>query len=339
VAYWFAKKRRADTGVPVGIIDCWWGGTSVTCWLDRNSLELTEAGRAYLREEEARSAGITMEAYLAAEEQFSQEMAAWNDKVSQAKRQLGEDAPWTEVEAVAGVCPWNPPAGPGSPYRPGGLYEHMLRRVVPVRLTGILYYQGEEDTGRTNHYGLLMSQLILLWRKLFRETDLPFLFVQLPGWGGSGDHEAWPRLRWQQEEVFRTIRNTGLAVTIDLGDRENIHPTEKRPVGERLAEQSRRVVDGLEAAESPRIRSVRWENSRVTLLPDAPVSGELTGFELRDTAGNWHRAGAVYRGENIELTLPDGRPVTAARYAWLDWPEPTLFGENGLPLAPWLGEA
>lgn len=338
VAYWFAKKRRADTGVPVGVIDCWWGGTSITCWMSRESLLETAAGQRYIEEDQRRSAGITMEDYLRAEQGFLSGMSAWNDRVAEARRQLPPDTPWREIEEIAGPCPWNPPAGPGSPYRPAGLYDAMLRRVTPMRLSGVIYYQGEEDAERTDRYELLMARLISLWRSDFRDDALPFLFVQLPGWGGCGDHDAWPRLRWAQEQVFRSVRHTGMAVTIDLGEQENIHPTEKKPVGLRLAEQAGIVADGLPGEESSRIVSAFWQEDSVLLRLSQPVAGALTGFQLRDGHRCWHPAAAAREEDGIRLTLPEAEGITGARYAWLDWPEVTLFGGNGLPLAPWKEE-
>ena len=336
VAYWFAKRRRADTGAPVGIIDCWWGGTSVTCWLDGETLAATAAGQTYLREWAEKSEGVTMDAYLAAEKIFTDNLDAWNRRVAQVKTALPPDAPWAAIEAEAGPCPWFPPYGPGSQYRPAGLYGTMLRRIMPAGLNGILYYQGEEDACRTDRYDLLMGQLIGLWRRDFRDASLPFLFVQLPGWGGAEDHEAWARLRWQQEEVHRALRSTGLAVTIDLGDRENIHPTDKRPVGERLADQALRVADGADAPESPRVAGIALRGREAALTLSAPVAGEPAGFETMGPDGAWRPAQAEVRG--AEILLRSDREITAARYAWLDWPEVKLFGLNGLPLAPWRSE-
>ncbi len=333
VAYWFGKRRRADLGVPVGIIDCWWGGTSVTCWLDEETLAATAAGQAYLDEWAEKSAGVTMEAYLEAEKAFMDGMDVWNRRVAEVKAKLAPDAPWAAIEAEAGPCPWYPPYGPGSQYRPAGLYHTMLEKIMPVGLTGGLYYQGEEDACRTDRYDLLMGQLIGLWRRDFRDDALPFLYVQLPGWGGAGDHEAWPRLRWQQEQVCRALRRTALAVTIDLGDRENIHPTDKRPVGERLAALARRVVDGAQAPESPRVTGIALRGREAVLTLSAPVAGKPDGFETLAPDGVWLPARAEVAGDRI--TLRAENEIRAARYAWLDWPEVSLAGADGLPLAPW----
>ncbi len=105
VAYWFAKKTRAHRNVPVGIIDCWWGGTSVTCWLPEDVLRSTTAGQRYLREYEEKSAGVTMEDYLKAEDAFMRDLNAWNDRVARIREIRGQDTPWAEIEAQAGPCP------------------------------------------------------------------------------------------------------------------------------------------------------------------------------------------------------------------------------------------
>ena len=339
VAYWFGKRLRETLKVPVGIIDCWWGGTSVTCWMDEETLASTEAGRRYLDEYAQKSAGVTMEAYLKAEDQFMRALNAWNDKVAEVKKRIPAGAAWSEIEAEAGPCPWFPPVGPGSQYRPCGLYRTMLTRVMPATLTGMLYYQGEEDSGRTDRYDLLMGQLIGLWRRSFGDDALPFLFVQLPGWGGMEDHEAWPRLRLQQAAVCKALRNTGLAITIDLGDRENIHPTDKKPVGERLCAQALRVIYGMEADVSPEAVGVRHLPGRLEITLSAPAecrSAEATGFEVQDAAGVWHEARAVLQGDRILLSSPEVPQPLRARYAYLDWPEPVVFGTGGLPLAPFL---
>ena len=342
VAYWFAKKARAHLNVPVGIIDCWWGGTSITCWLSKETLEATAAGQKYLDEYAQKSAGVTMEAYLEAEKAFMDGMDAWNKRVAEAKAALGADAPWAEIEARAGVCPWNPPVGPGSQYRPHCLYDNMLLRIIPAGVNGFLWYQGEEDTARTDRYDLLMSQLIAEWRFDFGGScgdELPFLFVQLPGWGGSGNHSEWPRLRLQQDAVCKATRNTGLAITIDLGDRENIHPTDKRPVGERLFELARSVAWGERGEQSPEAVGLEHLPGALRIRLSAPLTHQgpgAKGFEVSGSDFAWHPAEAAVTGDTILLTCPEVPEPRRARYAFLDWPEVELKGGNGLPLAPFM---
>ena len=342
VACFFALRLRAWRNVPVGIIDCWWGGTSICCWLDEPSLLETAEGARCLQLYREQAGDKDMEAYLREEQRFLAEMDAWNEKVAQLKRER-PGAPWSEISPLAGVCPWNPPMGPGSPYRPCGLAERMLKPLAPVALTGILYYQGEEDTGRTRRYDLLMHSLIRMWRRLFRDEELPFLFVQLPMWidAGAQDSFLWPALRQAQWKVWRETRNTGLAVLIDQGEYDNIHPTDKKPVGDRLFEQAKLVVYGQPGEESP--RPVGWHTAGDGLLVQlsAPVherEGEAELFELRGADGRWRRAACRIRGSELRLSAPGLALPVAARYAWTDWAKVRVFGENGLPLAPFVLE-
>ena len=134
-----------------------------------------------------------METWLAEEKQFQDTFGAWNLTVEKYKHEH-PGVPWDDVVAACGLVPWNPPAGPGSPYRPGGLAETMVREIIPVTVTAVLFYQGEEDTTKTDHYDELFTLLIRTWRTWFREEDLPFLFVQLPMWidSGAADTFLWP---------------------------------------------------------------------------------------------------------------------------------------------------
>ena len=153
---------------------------------------------------------------------------------------------WDDLVAAIGPCPWEPPAGPASPYRPAGLYDTMIAPLVPLALTGILYYQGEEDAWRTTKYDTLMMSLIDRWRSAFQGEDLPFLFVQLPMWieKGAEDSKNWPALRLRQSEARDRMRNTGMVCLLDQGEFDNIHPTNKRVVGERLFELAKIMIYG-----------------------------------------------------------------------------------------------
>lgn len=341
VAYFFARRLREKLDVPVGVIDCYWGGTSVTAWMDEEALRATAEGTRYLDEYAKLVGDKTEAAYLAEEEAFQREMQAWNDRVAALKAEQ-PGITWPEINREAGECPWHPPVGCGSPYRPGGLAETMLKRVVPATLTGALFYQGEDDAGRTTCYDVLLASMVVRWRALFRDETLPFLNVQLPMWIAAGAQEDgnWPRVRRAQERVWKTLRHTGLAVTIDCGEYDNIHPTDKRTVGERLAEQAMRVVYGRPGEESPRAVSMTAAAGEAEITLSAPVRA-LDGnppalLEAAGWDGVYHPAQGRVEGALLRVTSPDVPEVVSVRYAWVDWGKVNLFGENGLPLAPFL---
>ena len=341
VAYFFARSlRKAHPEVPVGIIGCYWGGTSITCWLDEETLRTSAEGCRYLAAWRQAGGDKSMQEYLTEEKQFTDTLAAWNGQVDAYKAEH-PDAAWPDIAAACGPCPWNPPAGPGSPYRPAGLVTPMLSQVAPAALTGILFYQGEEDTGRTDRYDELMVLLVRRWRALFQAAELPFLFVQLPMWldFGAEDTFRWPLIRLQQAAVRDALRNTGMVCLLDEGEYGNIHPTAKRVVGERLAGLALQLVYGEAGEQSPRALSKRTEGDCLIVELSAPaVTKDQKPPRLLEIAGEdecFQPAQAAVSGREVRLRA-EGVPHPAqVRYAWTDYSDlVNLFGENGLPVEP-----
>ena len=341
-AYFFAMKLQPALNVPVGIIDCYWGGTSITCWMDEETIEATAEGRRYLAEYEKNSQGKTLEEYLKEEEAFCQETCAWEKQAEEIMRRDPDTTP-QQLKAALGPYPWHPPIGCGSPYRPNGLFHTMLERVVPMTLTGVLYYQGEEDTWRTERYDILLTSYILRLRELFRDNELPFLNVQLPMWidAGAQDSKTWPRLRMAQDKVYRNVRNTGLVILLDEGEFDNIHPTNKRVVGERLFLEAMDVVyrQPAEKAVLACGHSIRDHALCVALTAEVVDSGE--GDYLMEIAGEdgaFVPADVAVEGDLLRLSNPSVERPVKARYAWTDYAIVRLRGKNGLPLAPFVIE-
>lgn len=341
VAYFFAVKLRAKLGVPVGVIDCYWGGTSVTCWMDEACLRSTAEGTRYLTDYAAQVGEKTLEQWQAEEDAFQAEMAEWNGKVSALKEE-NPAITWPEIVVSAGECPWHPPVGLGSPYRPGGLVETMTKRVAPVAVTAILYYQGEEDAWRTDCYDVLLASYVRQMRELLMDDALPFLNVQLPVFINASDKvddHKWGDLRHAQELVYRQVANTGLACIIDCGEFDNIHPTDKRTPGERLFEQAMTVVYGEKGEKSPMATGKYTVGNTLTVTLDAPVAVTREGDECAEIAGAdgvWHVAAIAADGDKLRLTSAEVPEPVAARYAHANWCKVRLFGENGLPLAPFI---
>lgn len=333
------QMRRKHPEIPVGIIGCYWGGTSVTCWMDEETLRSLTEGIRYLDAYAELCGGKTMEAYLEEEAAAQRAIDDWCRRAD-AYRENHPDADDREITKACGLYPWNPPAGPGSPYRPAGLAESMLKEITPVTLTAVLYYQGEEDTWRTRKYDLLMTALIRYWRQIFRNPELPFLFVQLPMWiqYDGEDTFQWAETRLAQAAVRDGVRNTGMICLLDEGEYGNIHPLNKRPVGERLAELAGKMLYG-EGEESPRAAE-RWIVGPVmTVRMTAPVcTRDGAAPKLLEIAGEdgmfVPAEGEISDGMLRIYSEKIPRPVSA-RYAWTDWSkEANLTGESGLPAEP-----
>ncbi|MBQ8149082.1 MAG: sialate O-acetylesterase [Clostridia bacterium] len=342
VAYFFALKVRREQNVPVGIIGCNWGGTSASCWIEKEVLEQNAAGKVYLDLYNEQAGDKTEEQYDRELAEYEKINAAWSKRVDELK-QINPEIAWVDVIKEAGDCPWPPPMGCKSPYRPAGLAETMLKRVAPYGVTAFLFYQGEEDTARPEWYEMLLTTMVLYWRKLFRDPEIPFLNVQLPVFKNFGeeDYSNWGDLRYQQWKVSRHLSHSGLAVTIDLGELGNIHPTDKRTVGERLYQVAKPVVYN-QPGETSVYATGRYPQGgslMITLSGKVQEKGEASAyFEVAGADGRFCKAEAELLGDRILLTA-DGVPhPVKARYAHLNYVTVNLFGENGLPLAPFVLE-
>lgn len=342
VAYFFAAKLREKMpDIPVGIIGCYWGGTSITCWMEEETLRTEPEGARYLDEYAALSSGKTMETWLQEDKVFWDVLDKWNKAVADYQ-QAHPGAPWKAVEGACGPAPWNPPPGPGSPFRPAGLAVTMIREIVPASLTGILYYQGEQDAETTDQYDVLMKLLIQSWRDLFRDPELPFLFVQLPMWldWDAEDRRSWAKLRLAQAKARDEVRNAGMVCLLDQGEYGNIHPTAKRPVGERLAELAGALIFGS-GETSPRAAGSETDGNTLTVLLSAPVVSrdgkEPNLLEVAGADGRYMPATTEIRGNRLILKADGVRYPVHARYAWTDYSDRVnLFGENGLPVEPFV---
>ena len=343
VAYFAACRVREAKGLPVGVVDCYWGGTSVTCWMDEDTLLETAEGARYLRDYETACAGKDMDTYLREEAAFQAEMDVWNGRVAAARSRLGADAPWAAIEAEAGVCPWHPPVGPGSPFRPAGLFSTMVRRILPLSVSAALWYQGEDDTTRTSRYDLLLSSLMRCWRWSFKTPALPFVVAQLPMWQPDNcpeDDLHWPRLRLQQAQVCDADAHALCVCQLDQGEQHNIHPVHKRPIGRRMGDALLSLLMGEHTPASPRAVGMRDEGAalEVTVTEELRDVLQPKYFELRGVDGSWRPAEARISGRTILLTAADLPHPVAARYGHVSWGEVNVFGMNGLPLAPFVLE-
>ncbi|NZA25110.1 9-O-acetylesterase [Luteimonas sp. SJ-92] len=238
---------------------------------------------------------------------------------------------------------WPPPAPWQSAAGMSTLYNGMIAPLGRYGLRGMLWYQGESNTLEAERYADQLRTLRADWRDRFGE-GLPLLVVQLAGYGMPKAHPAesgWAELREAQRRVADEDTGTGLAVTIDIGDRYDLHPPNKQELGRRLARAARHVVYGERLAPSgPVPRSVRREGETVTVAFD-DVDGELLaygaegplGFELCGPAPETCRwAQASINGQ--EVVLRGAPAATRVRYGWADSPLLNMFDGAGLPAGP-----
>lgn len=344
VGYYFAKQIAQATGVTVGIIGCNWGGTSASNWVSKEMLESDADTRIYSEDYDKAVTGKSLEEYQQEIKEYKMWQQVWQPKMD-AYYAANPGAGWEEALSFAGECKWPGPIGPKSEYRPYGLYHTMLHRVIPFTLAGFIYYQGESDDHRPQMYYKLLRNLITQWRNDWEDDKLPFLCVQLPMHmnKGSVDTKNWCLIREAQMRVHQTVANTGIAVAIDCGEFNNIHPIDKRPVGERLALQALYHVYGLvnkEEAYGPLYESMEYLDEGILLKFENAKEGfevrdeRIEGFSIAGEDKEFVVAKALVRGNQIYVSSPDVLNPKYVRYLWTNYSDVSIFGKNGLPLAP-----
>lgn len=251
----------------------------------------------------------------------------------------------SDLNAVAKV-PVNPV---DNPFIPTVLYNAMIRPLVPYAVRGAIWYQGENNAPRAYRYRDLLPQMIASWRNDWNR-QFPFLIVQLANYMQRKDQPAeseWAELREAQLLTSEAVAGSGLAVAVDVGLADDIHPTDKQTVGERLSLVARRVAYGENIASSgPLYQSYKIEGGAIRLTfahadggLKACDGGKLMGFAIAGADHKFHWADARIEGNDIVVSSADVPMPLAVRYAWADNPDCNLYNGAGLPASPFRTDA
>ena len=237
-----------------------------------------------------------------------------------------------------------------APMPVSSLYEGMITPLLPYAFRGALWYQGESNAMKAHQYRKLLPALVQNWRDASHQKDLQFLIVQLPNHGAIPDEpgdSAWSELREAEFLTMKNVPDTGLAVTIDVGDPKDLHPHRKREVGQRLAlwalgttyklplEYSGPLYESMkiEASEA-HIRFTHTGSGLEARSNTARGNAELQGFAIAGADKKFHWAQARIADDAITVSSPDVPVPVAVRYAWGDSPTCNLFNKDGLPASP-----
>jgi sialate O-acetylesterase len=317
VGLWFARRIQSELGVPVGIIVSGQGGTRIEAWTRREVLDATDVPGSYME-----------------------------DVLKSAAEYEASPPP-----------PTDPPTAPnlieGSPewmwQRLGGRYKGMVAPLAPFAVRGVIWYQGEQNAGDYSHYATLLPAMIADWRATWNR-QLPFLIVQLPAYNYNGqpNGSTWASMREVQEYVSKTIPAGSLAVTLDNGDPDQLHPNNKRTVGERLGLLALHDIFQIPLiARGPVFDSMTVNagsngnagTARINLreLGGGLVSttgSPLTGFTIAGPDNVFLAADAVIDGNSVLVSAAGVTSPSAVRYAWVNAPSTSLANAAGLPAAP-----
>jgi len=229
---------------------------------------------------------------------------------------------------------------------PTGLYNTMVAPALNYAIKGILWYQGEANTAKPDEYQQLLPALITDWRNKWHGSNIPFIYAQLPGFmevDYSPEESKWAQLREAQLKTL-SVTNTAMAVTIDAGEWNDIHPLDKKDVGDRMALAAEKVAYGDTALVSsgPIYHSAKIEGNKIMLtFTDigsglvARGGGELSQFAIADETGKYVWANATIKDNKVIVWSDEIERPMYVRYAWADNPEgANLYNKEGLPASP-----
>ena len=341
VGAWFAKKLHGETGVPVGIVGCNWGGTRACCWMGREYLEGTP-GEVWLRDYERDNRGVDpaeyKKAYLAIPANIGNHPLSGDTTVLWPGLTREFQLKALEMMAAMEKPPYYDLIGPCHPWRPCGVYETMLKNVAPYTCRGVLWYQGESDDAHPEIYDTVLENLISNWRSLWHD-ELPFLMTQLAPFGAWLDcnGDKYPIVRERQERAARTIPGVWLASSSDTGMEWDIHPKHKRPIGERLALLALGHVYGFNIpCDAPELREARWADGKLTLSFAYGDGLQVRGERVNALTVDGIPVSGVIKDNTLVITMPEKpRWVELAQSGYY---EVNLYNAAGLPAKPFSAE-
>lgn len=323
VAYFFGREINSREHVPIGLIDSTWGGTPVESWISLDGIS-SDAGLMPL---------------FANWAQFTDGLS--NRQLYLAKEQR-EDAAAAQANQPKPKHPWHPD---GISWAPASLYNGMIAPETPYTIKGVIWYQGEtnSDPKRAPMYSKLFPALIHDWRDKWKEGNFPFFYVQISSF--NSPNEDWGTVRDAQRRTL-SVANTAMAVSLDVGQKDNVHPPDKQTVGGRLALAARALVYGEPQLEysGPLFRTATEEGSAMRIWFDHAKSGlsshgaALNGFEIAGPDGKFVPATAKIEGETVVVQAEGVSKPSAVRYAWESYTEANLFNKDGLPASTFTTE-
>lgn len=326
VGYFFARHLHASLEIPIGMIQAAKSSTSAEAWTSLEGLRT---------------------------------IPEWTARLD--KRKPSATAAQQATAPSGTPDPNNPPPPPSVevPFgEPAGLFNGMIAPATPFAIRGAIFYQGENNAKDPSGYSVLFPTLIRSWRKAWGLGDFPFLFVQLAAYGPKArqprEDGGWAAQREAQTAALKEP-NTGMAVAIDIGSPNLIHPPNKQEVGRRLGLLAELIAYGKSVeAHGPSFHSMQAENGSLRirfnhtagglvakpLTRDTPPSPPVrpTGFAIAGADGVYHLADAQLDGDEVVLSSPDVPKPVAARYAWAGNPYCNLYNKADLPAEPFRAE-
>lgn len=313
VAYFFGRDLYQKLRVPIGLISTSWGGTKAEAWTPQNVLESNNEFLAIL-EEDAKNEKLYQEKL----ETYYLNLRNEQSGNSGVKTELKK--PKKEANKTSYV-----------------LYNAMLHPIINYTMKGVIWYQGESNSGKAKLYQTLFPAMVKSWREDWKQGDFPFYYVQITPHKGQT-----PEIREAQLLSLKNIPNSGMAVTTDVGNATNIHPIDKQTVGYRLALIARAKTYGESKLvySGPMYNHLKIKKNTIQLFFEYIDSGfkksseDLKEFEIAGEDKIFYPAKAKIDGKAIFVSSEKVKKPVAVRFAWKPIPEPNLFNAENLPASP-----
>jgi len=336
IGYHYALTIYKVLNVPVGIINTSQGASRIQTWIDSPTINSNPTFAGDVKERDSKLAE-----YPAVKAKLDADVAKWeSDKAAAGAAKT----PFTTPRPDYG---WRgTPGGPDDMFLPSSFYNGMIHPLLPYALRGVIWYQGEGNTGQHVGYAKAFPALITSWRTLLGQGDLPFYWVQLSSYGDNkwNGGVMWAFMREAQTKTL-SLPNTGQAISMDLGHSGNIHPQRKQEVGRRLARVALARTYGQKDIidTAPLVERIEREGTGYRVRFKSPhgrntitsFSDPVPGFELAGEDRVFKPAIGVIGDNNTSVLVTSAEvpnPV-AVRYAWRDFPVLGLFHHGeGLPV-------
>jgi sialate O-acetylesterase len=327
VAYYFGRHLLQNVKAPIGLIHSSWGGTEIELWIPPDVLSKFPAYAKLFSDWDATKANFPKAKAI-----YDEAIAAWPAAVEKAKAD-GKPAPPRPRQ----------PRGGDDFGSPGCLFNGMIAPLLPYTIRGVIWYQGEANTHNFTQYESLFPLMIESWRQRWGLDEFPFLFVQLANFMQRFDEPTdsnWAGLRQAQLDTLE-LPHTGMAVAIDIGDANTVHPKNKQEVGRRLGLIAQATVYYQDTEYSgPTPGGAQEEEGRIRLTfrfaegMKTSDGGKVKGFAIAGDDRKFVWADAEIQGDHVLVSSPKVPKPVAVRYGWADNPECNLVNEANLPAAP-----
>jgi sialate O-acetylesterase len=304
VAYYFAEKLQGELNIPVGIIHNAVPGSPIESWLSKEIIEQDSEINNHIKQR-------------------------WQDKVDEKDGM---------ISVAKNQISLNENPNQKHPWMPSYNYTNGIFPLKNVPFKGVIWYQGESNAEQPILYKKMFKKMVALWRSDFK-TDVPFYYVQLTS---REDRPAWPEFRNAQRESLNEVTNSKMAVISDIGDKQDTHAKNKKPVGERLAllalGDTYKMIDNFESpffdkiTDSKSTYFINFKGHFSTLK--TKYSNGINGFEISNDNINFQKFEPIIQNKSVKFKIPNQykKPIYI-RYAWKPFTEANLISNFGLPVS------